>query len=138
MGGTIAIPDRWRDHRGDAFILAAVALEAVALWGVPGAPALRFIALAWLVHVVAGAFTPWRGTRIGFAALWLALGITMGLAAITIFSVGLPLLLAAALLAAGIAATPNRARWPTPWHALLANALAYGVGLVWVIGLFFI
>ena len=65
-----------------------------------------------------------------------ALGTTMGLSILSLFSIGPFLLVAAGLLTGAIVTAPNRTWQPSRWR--LPYSLAYGAALGVVLGIAFV
>lgn len=114
-------------------VLAAVAFMVSAVWDA-GAPRVIWqLALAASGIAVAGSLPIVRGSTVGFAILWAALGTAMGLTAVGLLGVSLWLPIAPALLAGAIATAPNRTGQPSRWQPL--SSFAYCAALIAVLGL---
>jgi hypothetical protein len=63
--------------------------------------------------VLIGGFAVGRGTRPAFTLLWASLGISLALAVLGIYSIGLLYILASILIVSAIMATPNHSQLPS-------------------------
>jgi hypothetical protein len=95
----------------------------------PNLPFVGLVALLTAALVRATIILP-RGDETVFSLLWLALGLTLGLAFLGAFSFGIALLIPLVMLILAIASAPNRTGRSRAWWPYVAiQALAFAATL---------
>lgn len=103
-------------------VLAAGAFMVVTVWDVSAPRIIWQLALAASGIAIAGSLPNVRGSTVGFAILWAALGTAMGLTAAGLLGVSPWLPIAPALLAGAIATAPNLPGQPSRWQPVYSVA----------------
>lgn len=92
-------------------IVGTAVLMLGTAWGlmgvVPG-PGVQFLATLAAGCLLIGGFAVGRGTRPAFTLLWAAVGVSLALGVMSLFSIGLVYIVSGLLIMVAIGATPNR------------------------------
>ena len=99
-------------------------------------PAFRALVTLAAGCLLIGGFAVGRGTRTAFTLLWASLGISLALAVLGIFSIGMVYIIASILIVSAIMATPNRSQLPSRldpryvWITAIVFAAVFGMAVL--------